>query len=163
MANKWKYSTLPASERIERIRNGDEDVYNSEIERSNDVIKQRQQAGLDVSEQNKWIENLNYNYGLSKAEKKSTRNKPISINSNEVYAAQKVTELFEDYCAKVKQTEDEEGHLKEWLLNNGIDEKSKVGKEYLDGYRAEAKNKINKHYNEYINSVDKLFKELGLR
>ncbi len=163
MANKWKYSTLTADERLDRIRSGDEDVYNSEIERSNDVIKQRKEAGLDISAQNNWIDTLNYNYGLSKAEKKSTRNKPISINSKEIYGRQKADELFEDYCAKIKQTENEENHLKEWLLNNGIDEKSKAGKEYLDGYRAEAKNKINKYYNEYINSVDKLFKELGLR
>lgn len=160
---KWTYSTLTADERLDRIRKGDEDVYNSEIERSNDVIKQRKEAGLDISAQNNWIDTLNYNYGLSKAENKAKRNKPITIKSNEVYAAQKVNELFEDYCAKVKQAEDEENHLKEWLLNNGIDEKSKVGKEYLDGYRAEAKNKINKYYNEYTNSVDKLLKELELR
>ena len=96
MANKWKYSTLTADERLDRIRSGDEDVYNSEIERSNDVIKQRKEAGLDISAQNNWIDTLNYNYGLSKTGNKAKRNKPITIKSNEVYAVQKVNELFDD-------------------------------------------------------------------
>lgn len=154
MANKWKYSTLPASERLEKIRNGDKDVYNSEIERSLDVIKQREEAGLDVTEQKNWMNRLDYNYGQSKKQKQ--RNKPISISYKKIAAQEKANELTKDYYAKVKATEDEENYLKEWLLNNGIDENSKAGMEYLEEFRVEARERIDKYLNQYKNSLNKL-------
>ena len=62
MANKWRYADLTADARIEKIRGGDKDVYDSEIERSLDVIQSRNELGLDISEQKDWIDKVSYNY-----------------------------------------------------------------------------------------------------
>ena len=51
MASKWKYASLPASERLNKIRGGDKEVYESEIARSADIINSRKELGLDTSEQ----------------------------------------------------------------------------------------------------------------
>ena len=67
MANKWKYSTLPASERLGMVRSGNKDVYDNEIARSLDVIKQKKELGLDISDQKDWIDQVSYNYNLHNA------------------------------------------------------------------------------------------------
>ena len=60
MATIWQYATLSAGERLSRIRAGESDVYTQEIARSNQVIKDRQAIGLDISEQLAWIQKLDY-------------------------------------------------------------------------------------------------------
>ena len=69
MSNKWKYATMSADERIGRVRKGDKDVYDNEMERSLDVIKRNTAEGLDISAQKEWIDNLSYNYNLYNAER----------------------------------------------------------------------------------------------
>ena len=60
MANNWQYATLSAGERLSRIRAGEIDIYTQEIARANEVIKDRQAVGLDISEQLAWIKKLTY-------------------------------------------------------------------------------------------------------
>ena len=69
MKNKWKYATVSADERLGMVRNGNKDVYDSEIERSVDVIKRNESEGLDISGQKDWIDRLSYNYNLYNAER----------------------------------------------------------------------------------------------
>lgn len=66
--SKWKYATLPASERLELVRSGNSDVYNSEMARTQEVIKARESAGLDTKSQVKWANELGYSYNLANAE-----------------------------------------------------------------------------------------------
>ena len=60
MTNNWQYATLSAGERLSKIRNGEIDVYTQEISRTNEVIKNRTELGLDVSEQLAWVKKLDY-------------------------------------------------------------------------------------------------------
>ena len=60
MATKWQYATLSAGERLSRIRAGETEIYKQEIARANEVIKDRQTLGLDISEQLAWIQKLDY-------------------------------------------------------------------------------------------------------
>ena len=66
--SNWVYADLPANERLEMIRNGDEDVYNQEVERSKEVIQSREELGLDIEAQKKWLDELGYQRSLYRAE-----------------------------------------------------------------------------------------------
>ena len=68
MSTKWKYASLPADMRLERLRSGDEALYKEEIARTKDAISKRLSEGVDASEQMKWADTVSYNYNLSKAE-----------------------------------------------------------------------------------------------
>lgn len=67
--SKWKYASLPANERLQLVRQGNEDVYKSEMARTSEIIKAREQAGLDTEAQVKWANQLGYQYNLNNAEK----------------------------------------------------------------------------------------------
>lgn len=60
MASNWQYATLSAGERLSRIRDGEYEIYTQEIARANEVIKNRKELGLDISEQLAWIKKLDY-------------------------------------------------------------------------------------------------------
>ena len=66
---KWKYGTIPATERLSMLRKGNKDLYDEELSRTRDAIENRLAAGLDVSEQMKWGDTISYQYNLSQAEK----------------------------------------------------------------------------------------------
>ncbi len=67
MATKWKYATVPAAQRLDMLRSGNDELYKEEIARTKDAISNRLAAGLDVDEQMKWADSVAYQYNLSKA------------------------------------------------------------------------------------------------
>lgn len=181
MSTKWKYASLPASERLGLIRNGNEDVYKNELERSRQVISARKNAGLDISEQKKWVDSVGYNYSLYNAEKagiplsrvnstgyadsllgikpeKSGKKGAIGTvtpkSQNEYKAAEYLKELGEklDKAAKGKE------NVYEWLVNNGIDSNSEAGKKRLDAFDDELEVLAEKYKKEYLSAVKALYR-----
>lgn len=69
MSTKWKYATVPATQRLDMLKSGNEALYNEELQRTEDVIVSRLEAGLDVSEQMAWADTVSYNYNLGQAQK----------------------------------------------------------------------------------------------
>lgn len=69
MASKWNYASLPAEERLSKIRAGNKEVYESEIARSAEIAKSRKELGLDTSEQRAWIDRVSTAYNKGNAER----------------------------------------------------------------------------------------------
>lgn len=63
--NKWKYATLTKDERLERIREGDSDVYESEKERIIDSVSRKNALGLDFTDDLSWYDTVSYNNALA--------------------------------------------------------------------------------------------------
>lgn len=184
MANKWKYSTLPASERLGMVRSGNKDVYDNEIARSLDVIKQKKELGLDVSDQKDWIDNVSYNYNLYNAEssgvaaasdvmktgyadrllgeatpkstKKEKRQRIVNVNTGLNEKMKEANRYLEEYYDKVQKAEKGREAVREWLINNGIDENSADGKKRLDDFEMELKSLSEKYMKEYISKIKAL-------
>lgn len=184
MSNKWKYSTLPAYERIGMIRSGNKDVYDNEIARSKDVIKQRKELGLDISDQKDWIDEVSYNYQLHNAESsgedlstvmktgyadrvlgeyvapkragKEKRQRIVNVNTSANKKAKYAKQYLEEFYDKVEKAEKGREAVREWLINNGIDENSVDGKKYLDDFEDELNGLTEKYMKEYISKVKAL-------
>lgn len=69
MSSKWKYADLPAQTRLDMLKNGNKDLFDEEIARTKEVMEARREVGLDTDAQEKWIDNVGYNYNLHLAEK----------------------------------------------------------------------------------------------
>ncbi len=183
MANKWKYSSLAANERLDRIRGGDKDVYENEIARSLDVVKSRRELGLDVSEQKDWIDRVSYQYNLSGAEKlglplssvnetgyadrllsegKSAGKSAASAGSSGVITVvpsgtEKWTQaraLLDEFYGRVQALEKERANLDEWLVNNGIDRDSGEGQKYRKQFEKESKTKLESYKSDYMKKIE---------
>ena len=179
MSTKWKYASLPASERLGMIRNGNKDVYDSEIARAKDVVKARIDAGLDVTEQKKWIDDVSYNYNLygadrmgispslvnqtgyadqiigsTKSKKKSKTYSTVTAKSERQYKAQS---YLEEFYEKVAEAAEKKKNVKEWLLNNGIAEDSDTGKKYLAEFDKELGELAEKYRKEFVSKVKALY------
>lgn len=173
MATKWKYALLPAEERLNRIRGGNKDVYESEIARSVDVANSRKELGLDTSEQRAWIDRVSYNYNLSGAQKLGIS--PESVNKtgyadrllgSENTSAQQpkrfvtvvnkqsrqegvVRELSKELSQKIASAEQERESVIEWLFNNGIDATSEQGEKFLEQADQDIDAKVQSYKNAY--------------
>ena len=181
MSTKWKYATLPASERLDLVRNGNKDVYDSEISRSLDVINSRKALGLDISDQKKWIDSLGHNYnlynagnmsipanrvnatgyadrllgeGTSTSKVKSNTQRTKSSNTTRI-----MSDYLDEFYAKLAEASGKRKNVKEWLLNNGIDENSDTGKMYLEEFDDELAKLAEKYKAEYISKVNSLMKK----
>ena len=181
MANKWKYSSLPAEERIGMIRKGDKDVYANEVDRALDVIKTRESLGLDTTDQKDWIDNISYNYNLYNAERMGIS--PNNVNKtgyadkilasgtqegkNRKYVTTvggknaeknyKANKLLEEFEQKINDAKSTIANLREWLLNNGIDQDSQDGKKYIDSFNDELEATTEKLRAQYISKIKALF------
>ncbi len=65
MASKWKYANLGSESRLEMLRNGNKSVFDEEVARTKDITKARRELGLDTTNQEKWMDEVGYNYSLS--------------------------------------------------------------------------------------------------
>ncbi len=182
MAAKWKYADLTADERIDRIRNGDKDVYTSEMARSADVVKARDELGLDTSEQKAWIDNISYNYNLSNAEKMGISADKVNktgyadmlltgentasgrgstghgiVNRARGFSTKDLTETLKKKTAEAEKSREV---LAEWLLNNGIDAESEEGKRFIEQNERELAEKLAAYQKEYLAAVKQRKKEL---
>lgn len=181
MKTKWKYASLPATERLSMVRGGNKEVYDSEIDRSLGVIATRQGEGLDISSQKDWIDSVSYNYNLYNAErmgispervaksgyadrllqKKSQKSdngrvgtvSTVTGKSEKDYLAKKYRNDMED---KILSQEKKRAFIEEWLLNNGIDKDTEMGKRYLEEFDKELETLTEKYRKEYISRVKAL-------
>ncbi|MBR4979746.1 MAG: hypothetical protein IKX77_04270 [Clostridia bacterium] len=162
--NVWQYAYLPAAERLEKIRNGDADVYEKELARSMNAIAQREELGIDTQEQKEWINKLNYNYnryneerlGLASAEKKKNKPKTTAVFAD---AKAKAETLLDEYYKKAFEEREKLKNAEEYLVNNGISKNSADGKRYLAAKEKEIETKIKKLKNEYLSAMKKLASE----
>ncbi len=66
MKNNWKYAILGERERLDLIKGGNNDVYNSEKERNKELKKLRSDLGLSTTDIDNWdsiIDNAKVEYG----------------------------------------------------------------------------------------------------
>ena len=180
MSTKWTYSTLPASERLDMVRNGNKDVYDSEISRSLDVIETRKSLGLDISDQKDWIDSLGYNYNLYNASRMGIPSKKVnksgyadrllgkettsasktkSVSSGSKEADYYAKKYLDEFYNKVSEAQAKRANVKEWLVNNGIDENSDIGKMYLAEFDDELEKLTEKYRNEYFSKVKAAIKK----
>lgn len=175
MASEWKYSAVPASERLYMVKNGDADVYQSEIARSVSTANSRRELGLDISEQKAWIDSLSYNYNLYSAEKmgispslvsktgyadklleesagKSGR-RYITTVSKRTNLEHRAKELLTEYYGKVSAFAEKKKNVEEWLMNNGIDQNSETGRKYIEEFEESLKNAAEKYGKEYASKL----------
>lgn len=186
MANKWRYADLTADARIEKIRGGDKDVYDSEIERSLDVIQSRNELGLDISEQKDWIDKVSYNYNLSNAEKMGispenvnrsgyadmllgssndsdkSHNGPVTLTSKQADLKFAAKNYLEEFYQKTSDAMKQLSLTEEWLINNGIDKDSEEGRKFMQQAENEVAEKVEKYHDEYISAVQKKAASLDL-
>ncbi len=186
MASKWKYASLPASERLNKIRGGDKEVYESEIARSADIINSRKELGLDTSEQRDWIDRVSYTYNLSNAEKlgispesvNKTCYADVLLGSSGAAGAPKekrtvtvsgklakqkgvVSELSAALNAQIAEAEKERENVVEWLLNNGIDASGKQGEKFLEQADREIAAKVESYKQKYRSELKRRLAEIG--
>ncbi|MBR5307195.1 MAG: hypothetical protein IKU43_00360 [Clostridia bacterium] len=62
MASKWKYADMDYRQRLGLIEKGNKDVFDEEIARTKEIVKARRELGLDTAAQEKWIDEVGYNY-----------------------------------------------------------------------------------------------------
>ena len=158
--NTWVYASLPASERKERIRGGDKELYDSEIARSLDVIGARQALGLDIGEQKDWIDSISYDYNLSNAARMGIDESDVSRTgyADRLLGGEKPKKhgesihmspdykkwdqayaYLDEYTEKVNAMKEKRKNLDEWLLNNGIDKNGGEAKRFYDAFDEEVK------------------------
>ena len=184
MASKWKYASLPAEERLQKIRSGNKDIYESEIARSVDTAKARQHLGLDVSEQRDWIDRVSYAHNAASAEKLGIS--PASVNKTgyadrllglaKTDKSQKrfvtlsnrksrqqgiVQELNETLSKQIASAEKTREGVVEWLFNNGIDVSSDQGERFLEQADKEIAAKVESYKSAYRTALKRRLAALG--
>lgn len=157
MANKNKYSGLSEEELLKLIRNGDEEAYKSEKDRTVAAIKEKQKLGLDISDEIKAADRIGYNNALSKAADEASVSK----------TGYGVDWLYEIYKSGINDTKTLDGirstlETELSLKNLGIDSEKD---DAISGITAETKVKKRQAYNEAMNKVPVMrerFANLGL-
>jgi hypothetical protein len=169
--NVWQYAFLPAEERLDRIKNGDSDVYEKELARSMNVISEREALGIDTSEQKDWVEKLNNSYNAYNAGRMGIE--PSKVNAKAAKVAYgkaktvstygnlkaKAEALLDEYYEKAYSERKKITSAKEYLVNNGISENSADGRRYLALKEKEIENNIKKYKNEYLSAMKKIASE----
>lgn len=152
--NMWKYAHLPENQRLELIRNGNSDVFENEIQRTDYLIDVYKNAGLDT----KNLENQKKTY-MSAYSPESTQNNTQTqeqdtdsmrptfartpTGTTEADKLNKKYALYDiDSAALVKKAQNSIKDLKEFYANNGFSADS-------DGYRNSLE-EIKKHYTDEL-------------
>lgn len=65
MSSKWKYAELDAEHRLALLNNGNKELFDEEVARTKEITDARRELGLDTSAQEKWMDEVGYNYSLS--------------------------------------------------------------------------------------------------
>lgn len=173
MASKWNYASLPAEERLSKIRAGNKEVYESEIARSAEIAKSRKELGLDTSEQRAWIDRVSTAYNKGNAERlgipesavnttgyadrvlgtgkaaSGTQKKYVTRRNKRTDQLAVVQELGEELNRKIASAEKVRESVVEWLLNNGIDASSGQGKRFLEQADKAIAAKVESYKNSY--------------
>lgn len=135
---RWKYGTIPATERLSMLRKGNKDLYDEELSRTRDAIENRLAAGLDVSEQMKWGDTISYQYNLSQAEK-------AGENPENVAKTGYSKKLFSDLA------------VSDGEKTSTVEEPTKISSgSYRDSYKNESTDTIARATNDaYVSAINK--------
>ncbi len=156
MATKWKYATIPAEQRLSMLKDGNDELYNEEIARTQDAISNRLAAGLDVSEQMKWADTVSYNHNLSKA-------KSMGIDESKVakdgYADKLFGNITESVGTKKVSTVSSPKALfdKKYYEDYDTMDRDDVAKSVADSYIRginERASLLSSGYNKYIKDIE---------
>ncbi len=161
MATKWKYATIPASRRLEMLKEGNDELYNEEIARTKDSISNRLAAGLDVSEQMKWADTVSYNHNLSKA-------KGMGIDESNVTKDGYAQRLFGDMTESVgRENVSTPEKPKEILKQKYYDDYKNMDRDalsrsvldsYIGGINKRA-NLLSAEYKSYVKELEKNYEK----
>lgn len=157
MATKWKYATIPASQRLSMLKDGNDELYKEEIARTKDAISNRLAAGLDVSEQMKWADTVSYNHNLSKA-------KAAGVDESSVAKDGYADRLFGDMTESVGKDKVstvsapkaiyDKKYYEDYETMNRDDLAKSVADSYIGGINRRA-NLLSAEHKEYIKDIDK--------
>ncbi len=132
--NTWKYATLTADQRLREIKNGNIDVYNSEIANLNNLKTARENAGLDTVEVDAQLQSAEDAYNALSPIQKAQLNSLYDVEREDLrkqYTYEEVLKIFrerrENRKNAKKQTEDaiettrkNLTSLDEYYANNGL-------------------------------------------
>lgn len=155
MSNTWEYATLGTRQRLKLIRSGDENVYNSEKKRNNELKKLQKELGLSTKSVDDWDDAIDKAYSSSKENASSKR----SVTQSQSPAIREANEYMSNLKADAdKKAEDAKldaekalKYLEEWLVNNGYSEEgsfSKQSKDMVEKKLALTLKEINRQYQE---------------
>lgn len=141
---KWKYASVPATQRLSMLREGNKELYDEEVARTRDVITDRLAAGLSVDEQMKWGDTISYQYNLSNAEKAGVSTDTVAKNG---YSEK----LFGNLAVSNKNG------------TSTVKEPKKVnGESYRDNYKNETSESLGKAVNDaYVSAINRRLSELS--
>ena len=130
--NLWKYASLSEKERLGRIRNGDKDVYNTEIARLDYLSDARKSLGFETKDIEDWRTLVN------QANSASSEKQPYKVNSSKSlpkfyagdtdktvgdfysYMSSLNKKLTSDRKAALDEAAQARAELDEWLSSNGL-------------------------------------------
>ena len=184
MSSTWEYADLPAAERLDMIRNGNKDVYDSEVARSLDKIKQYENAGISTDAQKEWLDTLGYNYNLYIASQQGESLNNVAKNgyaetyfgvgssdqsgqsevahvqiSNKATFEHEVEKLTEEYTKLINDVDSQIKIAEEWLINNGIEKESIHGQKYIKLFEETFSARKKKYYNDYVTKINELVRQ----
>ncbi len=177
--SNWKYGTVPQRERLEMIRGGNDDVYEEEIRRSQNLYNVRKDFGLDTSEVEEYKSYITNAY--NKAKKQSdprtvnrTANTPVFYDAitdkalNNFY--EKAISFSNSYIDEKENAKDKaktrQNVLDEWIAANGHSKSGKLYKERSEEIRSELDaelEKIKATYNRNIESTRQILQNALLK
>lgn len=130
--NMWKYASLSEKERLGRIRNGDNDVYNTEIARLDYLSGARKSLGFETKDIEDWRTLVNQAKSAS-SEKQPYKVSPskglpkfYSGNTDKTigdfysYMSSLNKKLSDDRNAALTEAAQAKTKLDEWLSTNGL-------------------------------------------
>ena len=157
MSYNWGFSTYGQRDKLKKIRNGDENLYKSEIALNGKLKKDYENVGLSTAEIDNWNALVDYTWNSRKTSSgkaslpKLDTGKYSAVNKAFKEANEAIT--YEMDKALKSATEEEKlsmDVLSEWLANNGFSDK---------GYTAKtSKEELRKNYKELIDAIKKEYK-----
>ncbi len=150
--SNWKYATLSEKERLDMVKSGDNDVYETEMARNNYYINMRKDLGVDTSDLENWALLLN--------QAKASRENSYKVSKIEgtptYYGARtnKIMNSFNSYMEQLNQTLNQQKTeaigsaataiktLKEFLANNGYSQDGTTAKKKSDAITELLENKL---------------------
>ncbi len=174
MSNNWKYATLTQRERLDAIRGGNKDVYNSEKRRNSTLREQRKALGLSYGDIDSWDEIIDSASFSADDPYRVNRDKsaPTFLNSRESELTNALNSVIKELNSRAKKDRNDaiekalsaEKYITEWLVNNGYNtDGNKVTKEStkiqndleedLDDIEKNRKNKISSAREKYLKAL----------
>jgi len=163
MSNNWKNSTISQADKLELVKKGDKDIYNSEKELNGNLRKARAEAGLDTTQVDAWdsaLDGAMYSYNKSNTPKYYSASKGEAML--ELYNS--LLETDRQYKESIKNLKEESGvvtdYVTELLVNNGYSTDGSMGKEKLGElgeYYRKSIDALEKGYDSFKKSARKAF------